>query len=514
MHGIDVHGGQPRYTLYDLFFANEHQTSGGNWSSLPHHLDGLTLWNNKVKVSNAYNLWNPDGYRWTVTQASIIGYKCNNSPITGAYVENYGQTVTPNSLYEGQLARRSDVHSLWTDAAKVKQGRWVQELEGNSINTRTQAVQDAIVKAVQLRDPTVINPSHVMQSDLSKITKLVVSDAGMKTLKDGDFQGLSNLKQLWLSGNELTALTRQYFTPLANLEDLEVIDNNLASLPASVFFDLPNLKYLDLGGNVLTSLPTNIFRRSSNLIDLNLDYNSLDRLPNRIFDGLSNLKHLNLAQRDWGSLVVNVRIAGNSTDGFTVVVPTHAPFQMDMEVSVEGALFYDRVRTTKTMSVSIKQGAYESKAFLLVKDENEQGAIFTLDIKQLPDLPQIDTQYHWGYTIEKQGVPVSFPIASLPKNPLNTKVLANFPNPFNPETWIPYQLEEPSNVVITIYDLRGRTVRELNLGHQHTGFYLRKNRAAHWDGKNDVGESVASGVYFYNFETGSLSILRKMVIRK
>ena len=98
--------------------------------------------------------------------------------------------------------------------------------------------------------------------------------------------------------------------------------------------------------------------------------------------------------------------------------------------------------------------------------------------------------------------------------PEKTVLLANYPNPFNPETWIPYHLANPSHVQITIYDTRGSIVRQLNLGHQREGYYTRRSRAAYWDGKNDVGERVASGIYFYQFQADQLSFLRKMVILK
>ena len=98
--------------------------------------------------------------------------------------------------------------------------------------------------------------------------------------------------------------------------------------------------------------------------------------------------------------------------------------------------------------------------------------------------------------------------------PDETRLLANYPNPFNPETWIPYQLSRGSDVRITLYDTRGRVVRRLVLGYQSAGYYTSRSRAAYWDGKNDVGESVASGLYFYTFTTGNFTATRKMLIRK
>ena len=98
--------------------------------------------------------------------------------------------------------------------------------------------------------------------------------------------------------------------------------------------------------------------------------------------------------------------------------------------------------------------------------------------------------------------------------PEKTTLLANYPNPFNPETWIPYHLANPSDVTITIYNMHGTVVRQLGLGHQREGYYTSKPRAAYWDGRNEIGERVASGVYFYQLQADHRSFLRKMVILK
>ena len=98
--------------------------------------------------------------------------------------------------------------------------------------------------------------------------------------------------------------------------------------------------------------------------------------------------------------------------------------------------------------------------------------------------------------------------------PLETSLLANYPNPFNPETWLPYQLASPADVRIVIYAADGQLVRELNLGYQPVGFYKSRNRAAYWDSENAVGEPVASGVYFYTFTAGDFTATRRMLILK
>ena len=98
--------------------------------------------------------------------------------------------------------------------------------------------------------------------------------------------------------------------------------------------------------------------------------------------------------------------------------------------------------------------------------------------------------------------------------PDTTALLANYPNPFNPETWIPYQLAHAADVTLTIYDIKGVLVRRLDLGHQMAGYYADRTKAAYWDGRNNLGESVGSGVYFYQLQKDDFSAMRKMVILK
>ena len=99
-------------------------------------------------------------------------------------------------------------------------------------------------------------------------------------------------------------------------------------------------------------------------------------------------------------------------------------------------------------------------------------------------------------------------------SPKETALLANYPNPFNPETWIPYHLASPSEVTVSIYAADGALVRHLAVGHQPAGVYQRKHRTVYWDGRNAQGEPVASGVYFYTLSAGDFTATRKMLIRK
>ncbi len=98
--------------------------------------------------------------------------------------------------------------------------------------------------------------------------------------------------------------------------------------------------------------------------------------------------------------------------------------------------------------------------------------------------------------------------------PPKTVLLPNYPNPFNPETWIPYDLAEDADVYIHIYNQKGETIRQLSPGFQTAGIHRSQARAAHWDGRNSMNELVASGVYFYTLHAGQTQATRKMVITK
>ena len=98
--------------------------------------------------------------------------------------------------------------------------------------------------------------------------------------------------------------------------------------------------------------------------------------------------------------------------------------------------------------------------------------------------------------------------------PSETVLLANYPNPFNPETWIPYRLSQPDDVTITIYDADGLLIRRLDLGPQPAGYYEHKDQAVYWNGKTETGETAASGTYFYTIKTNHYHQTRKMLVLK
>jgi flagellar hook assembly protein FlgD len=98
--------------------------------------------------------------------------------------------------------------------------------------------------------------------------------------------------------------------------------------------------------------------------------------------------------------------------------------------------------------------------------------------------------------------------------PEKSALLQNYPNPFNPETWIPFHLKSEASVSIRIFNLSGQLVKTLDLGNMDAGVYVSRTKAAYWDGKNEAGEEVSSGIYFYTLQAGDFNSTKKMVVRR
>ena len=171
-------------------------------------------------------------------------------------------------------------------------------------------------------------------------------------------------------------------------------------------------------------------------------------------------------------------------------------------------------RTNATVTDIVQHGYYAAVfADLTQKAVVQAGDVITVSV--------LDSAGHIigetaAYTVTPKMIETAFVSLALDlaPQPETTLLLQNYPNPFNPETWMPYQLSEPTAVTITLYDVTGNVVRSLNLGHQAAGFYRSRSQAAYWDGRNNLGEPVASGIYFYQIQAGEFSATRRMLILK
>ena len=232
-----------------------------------------------------------------------------------------------------------------------------------------------------------------------------------------------------------------------------------------------------------------------------------------------------------GTNTVEVSAAGiESTVTFYAIADTELP-PMTADVNSDG-----NVNVLDLILIASKLGNAGAN---LVADVNEDGVVSILDLilaagmfegtaaapSAQPQVPETLTAVEVeGWLTDARALQVRDPIMKrgflmleqllVSLTPKETELLSNYPNPFNPETWIPYRLAEDANVTLTIYDSSGQVVRTLDVGHQIASAYESRSKAVYWDGRNEFGEPVASGIYFYTLTTGDYSATRRMVILK
>ena len=350
-------------------------------------------------------------------------------------------------------------------------------------------------------------------SDLTSMTDLSMGNNRLTSLDANIFNGLSSLQSLGLSQNQLSSLDANIFDGLSNLQYLSLAINQLSSLDANIFDGLSNLKNLYLRDNQFTTLDANIFDGLSNLKILNLENNQLTTLPAGIFSGLNDLEILKLAGNPGAPFTFTLELARTDNTDLTapgpatikIKVAEGMPFDMSISLSVTGG-------TLSATTATIATGATESNAITVTQSGANAATV------SLGAAPTVPPSYSGIQTTVGSSLVLFTANPASPASaaviPETTALLPNFPNPFNPETWFPYQLSKGAEVTLTIYDMRGIVVRELTLGYQPAGIYHNRARAAQWDGRNAFGEPVASGVYFYTLAAGEFEATGKMLIRK
>ena len=299
----------------------------------------------------------------------------------------------------------------------------------------------------------------------------------------------TNLTTLFLDYNSINDIT-----PLEGLTNLTTlyIDGNRIDRPGPLA-GLTNLTVLHLSDNRVGTL--RYFAGLTNLTELLLSFNRIDDLTP--LEGLTNLRTLNLRFNtrltDVGPLagLVNLetlKLAGCAVTDFTPL----AGLTATIDVLAGSAPAANRNEINSLLDLAVLK---------------------TLDREALQSLLHKLSVESDGSLKYRQAIALlESVLASM--HPDKTLLLANYPNPFNPETWVPYHLTKSADVKIIIYGPHGNIVRHLELGHQSSGYYTSRSQAAYWDGKNDFGERVASGIYFYQLQADTTSPLRKMVILK
>ena len=394
-------------------------------------------------------------------------------------------------------------------------------------------------------------------SPLKDLTKLIHLQLDHNRISDvSPLKNLTNLKHLDASDNEisdlsmLTDLTKLIWLDLdtnenldlsslkhfRNLTFLDIHDNAISDL--TPLRDLTKLRRLDLDDNAISDV--------SPLKDL-INLTELDLSGNQISDvsplkNLINLRVLDLSNNQISDFSSITGLIENliEYDNRNQTVPTYKPEDVNRDgvvniidlILIASNFHNSELTALSRMNIYPdvnNDGVVDVKDLVAVAAEIDATPIaptlrkdstmtFILTAENLTEWIQLAQQLDTLEPHTQRGIAIleqllrslTF-VEALPKE---TALLANYPNPFNPETWIPYQLAKPADVNISIYSADGKLVRVLELGYLFAGIYHSKSRAAYWNGRNALGESVASGIYFYMFTTGSFTATGKMLIRK
>ena len=366
----------------------------------------------------------------------------------------------------------------------------------------------------------------------TNLTHLYLQDGPIVDLSP--IAGLTSLTLLWFYNNQISDIS--LIAGLTNLTKLSLQHNQISDI--SHLAGLTNLTFLHIGGNQVVDISH--LAGLTNLTKLSVGYNPIvDISP---IAGLTNLTDLGIVSNP----IVDISpIAGltNLTDLFLYdsqisdLTPvqnlTNLTFLQLSENQISDLTPVQNLTSLSLLYLRSNQisdltPVQNLTSLTYLGLSNNQIS----DVTPLENLTALRKLEVSGNTIEdlaplrrlKENNPsvdididINTDVQAAPSAPLipaETALLSNYPNPFNPETWIPYQLAEPANVALTIYDVRGIMVRRLTLGHQPAGFYRSRGRAVHWDGRNEIGEKVATGLYFYTLTAGEFNATGKMLIQK
>ena len=397
------------------------------------------------------------------------------------------------------------------------------------------AIENALGKAA--REPIAL-------AEMATLTRLKADEMGISDLTG--LEGATNLIGLHLWRNSISDLPP--LAGLTNLTELYLGINSASDL--SPLAELINLGSLFLDSNGISDLSP--LAGLTKLTRLALNNNSVSDLTPLV--GLTNLKWMRLVSNkisDLSPLVVNmglgngdeVDIRSNPLSYLSLYV--HIPALQSRGVDVQfdaGATRPPDVNNDGSVNILdliLIASDLGNEGQNLASDVSGDGVVSILDLvlaagmfeeaaaapsahAQVPEtLTAVEVQ---GWLTGARALEVRNPIMKrgfvvleqllVSLTPRETELLANYPNPFNPETWIPYRLAEDAFVVLTIYDSSGQVVRTLDVGHRIASAYENRSKAIYWDGKNGLGEGVASGVYFYHLSTGEYFATRRMVILK
>ena len=392
---------------------------------------------------------------------------------------------------------------------------------------RGKAAEDTITAADMLV-LVILFPLNTNISDLTglehatNLTKLWIFNSSISDISP--LAGLTQLTHLNLEGNSISNIS-----PLARLIQmtrLHLGDNSISDI--SPLAGLTQLTYLNLEGNSISDIST--LAGLTDLTEIYLQYNSISNISPLVANtGLGYGDFVDVKRNPLNLSAINTHIP--TLQGRWVTVEFDNIVAQPADVNRDG-----RVNIFDLVLVA---GMLGNEGQNLAEDVNADGIVNILDLVAAAGMfdaaaaaPSAQPQASEVLTpaairqwlTDAKAIEITDPImqrgimvlqqllASL--TPTETQLLPNYPNPFNPETWIPYRLAEDAFTTLTIYNQSGQVVRTIDVGHQTASAYESRSQAIHWDGRNQVGEQVASGVYFYHLSAGDYSATRKMLILK
>ena len=374
-------------------------------------------------------------------------------------------------------------------------------------------------------------------SALEDLTALTWLDLSRNSISDisalEDLTALTNLKMDWNSISDISALEK-----LTALTDLNLHWNPIRDI--SVLENLTSLKRLILSNNWFSDI--SVLENLTALTELALNNNSITDVS--AVENLTALTELGLSGNsisDYGPL--------RRLKAAIEVIEDHPGLTLDITIPAvannNAPVFTDGDSTTRSVAENTDSGT--NIGSVVAATDADTGDTLTYHLGgtdadsfrivkssgQIQTHAELDAETKSTYTVKvavsdgkggTDSITVTINVTDVANaapsletsfvSPDNTALLTNFPNPFNPETWVPYQIAEPAEITLTIYNMQGVVVRTIALGHKTAGVYTSRSRAIHWDGRNMFGEKVAAGTYFYSLTAGDFTATRKMLIRK
>ncbi len=222
---------------------------------------------------------------------------------------------------------------------------------------------------------------------------------------------------------------------------------------------------------------------------------------------LVEAQDFNITGHAWGTPVAAAPPAAPAPWAFVVAGQVDEPVPAGWQVRVTN------LRTEESLITQVSSSGGYTAAFVDMSRQSvvNAGDEVTIQLVNAEGIPMTDLR---RYRVSHEQLTRAYLLTRFSAMPEKARLLQNYPNPFNPETWLPFQLSGDSLVTFDIYDLSGHLIRHLDIGYRSAGWHISKDQAAYWDGRNNAGEEVSSGVYFYCLRTGDFSAQRKLAIAK